>query len=173
MEEKNGGGVCEESVFDRLFLELSPLLRNFLYYRTGDLTAAEDLVQEAFLRLWRNCSKVLPAKAKAFVFKAAENLFFNQREHQKVVLKFEAYETSRRVNTVPSPQEELEEQEFKVRLERALAALPVGSREVFLLNRIEGLKYREIADLLGISQKAVEKRMHRALVELRKIHRNI
>ena len=59
--------------------------------------------------------------------------------------------------------------EFQQQLEATLAELPDGAREVFLLNRIDGLKYREIAELLGISQKAVEKRMHRALVSMREL----
>ena len=53
-------------------------------------------------------------------------------------------------------------------MERAIYALPEGQRLVFLMNRIDKRKYREIAEELGISQKAVEKRMHQALVTLRK-----
>ncbi|MEM9931162.1 MAG: sigma-70 family RNA polymerase sigma factor, partial [Bacteroidota bacterium] len=165
-------GICEESVYDAVFLRVAPLLHSFLYYRTGDAAAAEDLMQDAFLKLWQNCAKVTPDKAKPYVFRIAENLFFNQREHAKVVLKFEASRTISSVHT-ETPQDLLEGQEFKDKLEQALAALPDGAREVFLLNRIEGLKYREIAELLGISQKAVEKRMHRALVGLKKIHHSL
>mgnify|MGYP001803078480 CR=1 FL=1 len=162
----------EDSVFDRAFLSVAPLLRNFLLYRTGDAGRAEDLVQDAFLKLWDNCAKVAPEKAKAFVFRVAENLFFNQVEHAKVVLKFNAHQVGISTKS-ETPQDLLEESEFREKLEQAIAALPAGSREVFLLNRVEGLKYREIAELLNISQKAVEKRMHRALVDLRKIHESI
>ena len=172
MKEEPAKGVCEESVFDRTFLSVAPLLRNFLFYRTGNAEQAEDLVQEAFLKLWANCAKVGPDKAKAFVFRVAENLFFNQVKHSKVVLKFNAHQAGiTRVSE--SPHDILEENEFREKLERAIAALPAGAREVFLLNRVEGLKYREIAELLGISQKSVEKRMHRALLDLRKIHKSL
>jgi RNA polymerase sigma factor (sigma-70 family) len=75
--------------------------------------------------------------------------------------------------TYASPEDELREKEFQEQLETAIAGLPDGAREVFLLNRMDGLKYREIAVLLNISQKAVEKRMHRALVELRELHAGI
>jgi RNA polymerase sigma-70 factor (ECF subfamily) len=115
---------------------------------------------------------VAPDKAKAFVFRVAENLFFNQVEHKKVVLKFNAHQAG--ITAVgESPHDLLEKHEFREKLERAIAALPAGAREVFLLNRVEGLKYREIAELLNISQKAVEKRMHRALLDLRKIHKSL
>lgn len=172
MKDEPAKGVCEEPVFDQAFLRVAPLLRNFLFYRTGNAEQAEDLVQEAFLKLWDNCAKVAPDKAKAFVFRVAENLFFNQVEHAKVVLKFNAHQAGISTSS-ESPHDLLEESEFREKLERAIAALPAGAREVFLLNRIEGLKYREIAELLNISQKAVEKRMHRALIDLRKIHKSL
>ena len=72
-----------------------------------------------------------------------------------------------------TPEHALEESEFRERLEKALAALPEKSRTVFLLNRVEGMKYKDIALLLGISVKAVEKRMHKALVEMRKLSEKI
>ncbi|MGK0334522.1 MAG: RNA polymerase sigma-70 factor (family 1) [Paraglaciecola sp.] len=172
MKEEPTKGVCEESVYDQTFLRVAPLLRNFLIYRTGDAGKAEDLVQDAFLKLWDNCTKVAPEKAKAFVFRVAENLFFNQVEHAKVVLKFNAHQAGISEKS-ETPQDLMEENEFREKLERAIAALPAGAREVFLLNRVEGMKYREIAELLNISQKAVEKRMSRALLDLRKIHKSL
>ena len=66
-----------------------------------------------------------------------------------------------------TPQFHMEEQEFGEKLNRILAKLPDGSREVFLMNRIEKIKYDEIAERLGISVKAVEKRMSKALSILR------
>lgn len=172
LEEPGVANVCDQSVFNATFLRTAPRLRNFLYYRCGDAEQAADLVQEAFLRLWKNCGKVLPAKAAAWLFRTGENLFFKQVEHAKVVRKYEWRHEGMSSN-VASPQDELEEAEFKEQLETALAELPAGSREVFLLNRVDGMKYREIAELLGISQKAVEKRMHRALVSLRELHPSI
>lgn len=172
MNEAAPLGVCEESVYDAVFLRVAPLLRSFLVYRTGDEATAEDLLQDAFLKLWDNCAKVTPEKAKPYVFRVAENLFFNQKEHAKVVLKFQRRQPRQKASP-DTPQDLLEEQEFRDKLMQAVDALPDGAREVFLLNRIDGMKYREIAEALDISQKAVEKRMHRALVELRKIHKSI
>ncbi|MEM9526956.1 MAG: RNA polymerase sigma-70 factor [Bacteroidota bacterium] len=173
MEAKEPQGVCEEAVFDATFLRVAPVLRNFLFYRCGNAEKAADLVQDAFLRLWENCSKVLPEKAKAWLFKVGENTFLKQVRHERVVQKYEWHVSALPENTATSPQEELEEKEFMEQLEAAIAALPEGAREVFLLNRLEDMKYREIAEHLGISQKAVEKRMHRALVDLRELHPGI
>ena len=58
------------------------------------------------------------------------------------------------------------EEEFLIKLEKTIENLPETQREVFLLNRIEKMKYKDIAEKLGISVKAVEKRMHGALLVL-------
>lgn len=172
MESDRPAGVCEDVVYESVYQEVAPKLIGLMYYRTGCTENANDIVQESFLRLWENCAKVLPEKASAWLFRVGENIFFKQKKREKVVLKYEWRQRGPEP-TYASPQEEMEEREFQVQLEAAIAALPDGAREVFLLNRMDGLKYREIAELLGISQKAVEKRMHRALVSLRELHPGI
>jgi len=163
--------VCQEQVFQSIFMTQAESLRNFMYYKTGNLQQAEDFMQDAFGKLWENCAKVMAAKAKSFLFTIANNLFLNQVAHKKVVLKFENQGHSQQTNI--NPQFLLEEQEFKQRLEAAISALPEGQRVVFLMNRIDKKKYREIAEALAISVKAVEKRMHQALKALRKIHKKV
>lgn len=64
---------------------------------------------------------------------------------------------------VESPHFIMEENEYMVRLQHAIEDLPEGQRVAFLLNRIEDKKHKEIAEMLGISQKAVEKRIYTAL----------
>jgi RNA polymerase sigma-70 factor (ECF subfamily) len=105
------------------------------------------------------------------LFTVANNLFLNQAKHQKVVLKFEQRGHTQRTDEDPAFL--LEEQEFKTRLEKAINDLPEGQREVFLMNRLDKMKYREIAEALNISVKAVEKRMHKALLALRKISKKV
>ena len=62
-----------------------------------------------------------------------------------------------------SPQFSLEEKEFEQKLNDSLKVLPDGCREVFLMNRIDKLKYDEIAQRLDLSVKAIEKRMSKAI----------
>lgn len=163
--------VCEERTYQALFESLSQAIRNFIYYKGGDLPQAEDITQEAFLRLWKACVSVHPNKAKSYLYTIANNLFLDQIKHQKVVLAFQQKRPSN--NIAESPEYLLEEQEFKQQLEQAIAALPENNRVVFLMNRIEKMTYQEIADRLGLSKKAVEKRMSKALLELRKLHEKI
>jgi len=163
--------VCGDEVYRSIFFDHSEHLRNFMYYKSGNLAQAEDVVQEAFTKLWENCAKVTLEKAKSYLFTVANNLFLNQVEHNKVVLKFENRGHSQKDSQ--TPQYLLEEQEFKIKLEAALSALPEDQRVVFLMNRIDKKKYREIATELEVSVKAIEKRMHKALLALRKIHKDV
>ncbi|WP_297761925.1 sigma-70 family RNA polymerase sigma factor [uncultured Muriicola sp.] len=156
--------VCEEKVFNAIFNSNSKTIFNYIYYKYGNEEKAYDAVQEAFVKLWENCAKVAPEKAKAFVYKVANNLYLNVLKAEKVRLKYaeKALKTSSE-----SPEFLMEEKEFKDKLDRALNSLPENQRTVFLLNRIDGKKYAEIAEMEGVSVKAIEKRMHLALKSLR------
>lgn len=163
--------ICEEQTFKTTFTTHAGNLRNFMYYKTGSWQQADDLLQDAFGKLWENCAKVTIEKAKSFLFTVANNLFLNQVEHQKVVLKFEKRGHTQRSNE--TPEFLLEVEELREQLEEAIGALPENQRVVFLMNRMDKKKYREIAEILNISQKAVEKRMHKALGALRKIIKKV
>lgn len=163
--------ICEENVFKEVYFAHSETLKNFLYYKSGDLSMSEDLTQDAFAKLWENCAKVSLEKSRSFLFTIANNLFFNIKNRDKVKLKFKSRSTSH--SNVNDPQFILEEKEFKEKLELAISDLDEGVRLVFLMNRIDKMKYREIAEELNLSVKAVEKRMHKALQTLRKIHKKM
>ncbi len=159
--------VCEEAVFQSLFFEYAARIRNFLFYKSGNLELAEDLTQEAFLRLWKNCNKVSYQKARSFLFTVANNLFLDDVKHQKVVQQFKLLPKMEKKEA--TPEQLLEQKELQEKLEQALLQLPENHRLVFLLSRVEKMTYKEIAVLLDISVKAVEKRMHKALTNLRSI----
>lgn len=169
---ETGKSVCEPQNFNLLFERHSETLRNFLFYTSGDLQQAEDLTQEAFLTLWRNCRKVIFEKAKSYLYTVAKNKFFNEAAHQKVILKYQksitAYPTENE-----SPHFKMEEQEFLKKIQTAIQELPDGQREAFLLNRIDKKTYKEISELLGISETAVEKRIQKALIKMRVVIKNI
>lgn len=158
--------VCEEKTYHKLYTTHSKTLYNFIYYKCGNPDQASDLVQEAFIKLWENCAKIILEKAKSFLYTVTNNQFLNEVAHNKVKLKYEKLNVLDDKN-VETPDFLMEEQEFMQKLENAISDLTPAQREVFLLNRIDKKKYKEIAEILGISVKAVEKRMHGALLKLK------
>lgn len=156
--------VCEEKVFNHIFASNSKTVFNYIYYKFGNEEKAQDAVQEAFVKLWENCSKVIPAKAKSYVYTIANNLYLNVIKAEKVRLKYAHLNND---VTNETPEFLMEEKQFHDKLENALNQLPDNQRTTFLLNRIDKMKYAEIAKMEGVSVKAIEKRMHLALKSLR------
>lgn len=158
--------ICEEQLFERFYKKHSKSLYDFLYYKFGDHLNPRDQVQEAFIKLWQNCKKVSPEKAKSFLFTTANNLMLNAVAHRKVVLKYK--KLPQKQSTNESPEFVLQEKEYQEKLQKAISKLTEAQRVAFLMNRVEGKKFKEIAAILDISVKAVEKRIYGALSKLRK-----
>lgn len=165
MEKQLYDNICQEHVFSSIFKKYSKDLHDFLYYKFGDRLNPKDKVQEAFIKLWQNCSNVTPDKAKSFVFTTANNLMLNEVAHQKVVLKHQ--QTKPKTTTNENPEFLMQEREYNDKLQRALANLTEPQRVAFMMNRVEGKRFKEIAEILDISTKAVEKRIYGALTKLR------
>ena len=152
--------LCIEKIFAAIFERYAKDLHDFLYYKYGQREDLNDVVQEAFIKLWDQCQKVSPEKARAFLFKVAKNNILNRFKHEKVVLKYQQ-EIPKNENIV-TPEFILEENEFYERYQLALSKLTDEQRVAFLLNKVEGKKHQEIAEMLNITRKVVEYRIYSA-----------
>ncbi len=155
----------ELSWFRAIFDDYYESIRSFAYYKTGSVDLADDVVQEVFLKLWNIRSSVRNDTVKTLLYTIATNLIKNHFKHQRVVYNFQVSK---------STQDEAESADANVRmddmnrqLQDALASIPDAAREVFLMNRIDGFTYSEIAQRLNLSVKTVEKRMSEAIRLLR------
>ena len=170
--QKSSSPLCNEAVFKAVFDSYFKLLRNFLIYKFKDVERAEDTAQNAFVILWENCSILQPEQAKSFLYTTAIRLSLNLIKHDKIVTTFEL--TSKPSEThQETPEFLLVEAELRKQLEKAIHDLPEKQRTVFLMNRLDNQSYTEIASELDLSVKAVEKRMHLALLSLRKVVKNV
>jgi RNA polymerase sigma-70 factor (family 1) len=150
-----------EAEFIGLFKEYNQQVKNYIYYKTGDMDLADDVVQDTFLKFWEKKNEVRINTAKTLLFTIAGNLSINKLEHRKVVFQF----SNRFIQSpfVNSPEFEMELKEFDHKLQSAIAGLHEKNRVVFLMNRLDGMTYQEIAGNIGVTVKAVEKRMKKAL----------
>jgi RNA polymerase sigma factor (sigma-70 family) len=162
MPERN---CCDENLIKELFRKNARSLYQFLYYKYGADNHPKDLVQEAFAKLWKNCHKVYPEKARAFLFTVANNQMLNELAKKKTALKYR--QEHARTEDQIQPGNFGEENTDMARLKKALEQLSDEQRVTLMLYRVEGKKHKEIAEMLGISRKAVEKRIYTALSILR------
>jgi RNA polymerase sigma-70 factor (family 1) len=151
--------------FDKIFMDWYCPVRNFIYYKTGDIQVAEDIVQDTFLKVWERRETIKVETVKSLLYKIAGNLFLNTIERDKVSFRFLA--ACDKDALFNAPDFELEMKEFENRLQDSLSELDDKNRTVFLMNRIDELTYNQIAENLGLSVKAVEKRIGKAIAFLK------
>lgn len=158
--------ICEEIVFKGIYNKYSKDLHDFLYYKYGERFNPKDKAQDAFIKLWNNCKKVKLSKAKSYLFTVANNMMLNEVKHQQIVLKHQQINTKNHTNE--TPEFILEKEQFFERYKKILEGLSKEQRVAFLMNKAEGKKHSEIAELLGVTQKVVEYRIYSAFKILKK-----
>ncbi|MBN2743764.1 MAG: sigma-70 family RNA polymerase sigma factor [Marinilabiliaceae bacterium] len=152
-----------KNLYDRYF----DAIRRYLFYRGADEEGATDLAQDVFLRVWEKQMALEPGREASLLYKMAGDLFVSRYRRQQVERSYVnqlVYEPDHL-----TPESALEQAEMSARYEKALKEMNDHQRTVFLLSRMDGLKYHEIAQRLQLSVKAVEKRMNLALTYLRKV----
>lgn len=158
--------LCEGKNFELIFEANYKALSNYLNYRFKDYEIAEEYAQNAFLILWENCGKIKPIQAKKFLFTTSYRLVLNHLRRTKVERK---YKESSNYETIDYniPDLIFDENALNNKIYTSINALPEKQRIVFMMNRFENQTYVEIAEILNISVKSVEKRMQRALNTLK------
>ena len=158
--------ICEKNVFSSIYNKYAEDVHKYLYYKYGEQFNPNDKAQDAFVKLWENCKNVTLSNAKAFLFKVANNLMLNEIKHQKVVLRHQKIKP--KDYTHESPEFLLEKEQFLLKYQKVLENLPEDQRVAFMLNKAEGKKHYEIAEMLGVTRKVVEYRIYSAFKTLKK-----
>jgi RNA polymerase sigma-70 factor (ECF subfamily) len=162
---KRGDIRIFESLFHRYYPGLCTYAESLLR-RSGP---AEEMVQDIFYTLWKNRGEIeIRSSLKSYLYKSVYNrsMMFLRKSRREVRLDEQwAEKQADRHNT---PIEKIGEEELSLKIADTLSHLPERTRTIFTMNRIEGLKYKEIAEKLSISVKTVEANMGKALSALRK-----
>lgn len=160
---RDGDEAALGDLLDRYWKRLVRYAAGFV----GDLESAEDLVQDAFVRVWRNrLNWETRGSASSYLYRIVRNLALQENEKRVVRRRFRVFEMA--PDSPLTPEEEFESTRRKLRLQAAVASLPPRRREILILFRFHDLPYSRIAEIMGISVHTVANQMTSALGDLRK-----
>ncbi|MGB8971197.1 MAG: RNA polymerase sigma factor [Pseudomonas capeferrum] len=163
MREPDADSASGRARFVQVFLAQRARMEALVNRRVGCRATASDLVQELFLRFWRR-PEVKVEALDTYLLRCAGNLAIDHlRSESSRERVAEATQAVDEQASAAEPEQALEVDHDLQRIEAALRALPARTRQIFLLNRIHGCTYSEIATAMQLSQSAVEKHMMRAL----------
>ncbi len=158
----------DKNQFEQLFKSQFSYLCNFAKQYVQDMDIAQDICQKVFINLWEKRTEIDPNQSiKSYLFTAVKNRSLNHiRDNKKfrsTVLDLDCGD----IDIAEEIEDNFSQQELKEKIDRALSTLPGKCRQVFEMSRNQGMKYKEIAEELDISQKTVEAHMSKALKILR------
>lgn len=156
----------DETAFRQLFEALYSPLVSYAAGLLRDRQAAEDLVQDAFVRLWRTRESVDPERSvRALLFVTVRNLTLNairrRSNHQRILMTMSTDDMQ------PPGHGSYDADRLRERLRRWIDGLPEREQEAFRLSRFADLTHDEIAEVMEISKATVEKHITNALRKLR------
>jgi RNA polymerase sigma-19 factor, ECF subfamily len=154
----------DAEAFKALYHKYHKMLLRFALYRLHSPQTAADLVQDIFFKLWLKRDQLNPVKSvKAYLYKSLNNSIINySRLHSSHTVSIGNIGENKILRNENDP-------DTKIDVQNAVNRLPEKLKIVYILSRLEGYKYYEIAEICNISIKAVEKRMSKAFDILKKI----
>ena len=169
----------EDAAYDELVRTYSASIYHVAYRMLGDSAEASDVVQEIFLKVFRNIGGFKgEAALKTWVFKIAFSEILNRLRWWKRRHRFATVSLDEQPNGTspsesvadagPTPEEILQAKERETAIQQALRRLSSEHRSIIVLRDIEGFSYNEIADVLGVSMGTVKSRLARARADLKK-----
>lgn len=159
----------DEKAFEQVFKEHFKNLHRYACAIVKDEDTGEEMVQQVFYKIWKNKSALnVQTTLKAYLYRAVHNECLNHLKHNKVKAGYQMHAAHvMKSEEGTGAANKIAHGELQKKLQQAMNELPEQCRTIFQLSRFEELKYKEIADLLGLSIKTVENQMGKALKLLR------
>ena len=171
----------EDAAYDELVRTYSASIFHVAYRMLGDSAEASDVVQEIFLKVFRNISGFKgEAALKTWIFKIAFSEILNRlrwwkRRHRFATMSLDDQPNGNGTGVgqsvpspSPTPEQLLQSKEQETAIQEALGRISKDHRSIIVLRDIEGFSYNEIADVLGVSIGTVKSRLARARSDLKK-----
>jgi len=167
----------EDAAYDELVRSYSATIYHVAYRMLGDPADASDVVQEIFIKIFRNIKGFKgEAALKTWIFRIALSEILNRlrwwkRRHKYTTVSLDEEANGKPTPIVlhagPTPEQVLQSKEREAAIQHALRRLSHEHRSIIVLRDIEGFSYNEIADVLGVSIGTVKSRLARARADLK------
>lgn len=155
------------AVFEDVFKQHFKDLHNYASSILKNSDDAEEIVQNVFYKLWEKKEKIATLQSiAAYLYRSVYNECLNFIKHSKVKDEYRNH-TLHNTSNSTYVNDSASEKELEQKIHNAMNSLPEQCRTIFQLSRFEELKYREIADKLGLSVKTIENQMGKALKIMR------
>ncbi|MBR4375842.1 MAG: RNA polymerase sigma factor [Spirochaetia bacterium] len=160
----------KKTFFEKIYNEIFPIVIKVSYHITKDMDAAQDVCQDAFIKLYHRVENFPGVEdAKFWLIRVVKNLSFNYLEHEKV--KNRAFDKMKHIPsfTDDTGEKQLLKKEAEEKVNQALEQLPENLKAPIILREFGGMNYKEIGAALGISESNVKIRIFRAREALGKL----
>lgn len=161
-----------EASFEAFFYLLNARLIKFCVFYVHKEDIAEEIVSDVFTNCWLNREKLQHVtKPESYIYIAVKNHSLNYvKKYSTIHLVSIDDHTAELVNTY-CPQKELEQRELMYKMDQAIESLPQQCKIMFRLVKEDGLKYKEVAEIMGVSPKTVHTQLYRAMKKLNGVMR--
>lgn len=160
--------LISEKVFEEIFNEYYDSLCSYLNAFTQDQDTIQEIVQEVFIKLWKNRENYQISDIKHYLFRATRNQALNHFRN----IKAESHKLEEWVEYKKKSKEGRERIDIEKNLDlmqKAIETLPPKCREILILCKLSGWSYNEVAKHLNISTKTVENQMGIAIKKLKEL----
>ena len=154
---------------DELYRTYAEQLYYFLLKLSGSPSAAEDLVQETFVRATISLHQVEGSSARAWLYKVARNVYLDEWRRRKRWSWVPFFQDTEMISPYGVPEEEMDRVEESQMLAELLYRLPENYRSIIHLREIEEMSYEEIAQTLDMKEGQVKVTLHRARKKLQEL----
>jgi RNA polymerase sigma-70 factor (ECF subfamily) len=158
----------DKNAFESVFKTYYQNMCSYANQIVADLNISEEIVQEIFFQLWEKREFLfIETSLKSYLFKAVHNSCLNYIKHNKIKLAYSQHFIHDNKSTFGSHYYMDESNELQGLIVQAIEKLPPERKKIFMMIRYEERKYKEVAEMLGISVKTVENQMGKAMQFLR------
>ncbi|MGQ8338602.1 RNA polymerase sigma factor [Sunxiuqinia sp. A32] len=162
-ELKQGNEEAYKQLFEHYYESLVLYCQNL----SGNRSQAEDIVQETFIKIWNNRNALdITTSIRSYLYRSVYNNFIKEYTKKVKAEKILLDVKRETLNNLIELDREIYDRKIKL-IENAIEELPRKCKKVFLMSKVDGYKYKEIAKLLSISEKAVEKHISRAIARIK------